>query len=181
MTHLTPITGTIDNALVENRSDGKSTYRVESQQFTGFHSEVAIRDYLISVDEPKALGGADNGPSPNELILAGLAASLETVYRIYADRLGIALDDVSVTVSGTIDHGATLAHQSGVRPGFQGIEVDVTLESDAPQAALEELKRVVDAHCPVLDALRNPTPVLLRAHVLGATEDEQQSFAGLAG
>ncbi|MFX8558135.1 hypothetical protein ABTM03_18845 [Acinetobacter baumannii] len=35
------------------------------------------------------------------------------------------------------------------------------LDSSAPQAELERLKQVVDAHCPVLDILRNPTPVQL--------------------
>jgi len=37
----------------------------------------------------------------------------------------------------------------------------VTLTSSAPGAELARLKAVVDAHCPVLDILRNATPVEL--------------------
>ncbi|MFX4531845.1 OsmC family protein, partial [Acinetobacter baumannii] len=74
---------------------------------------------------------------------------------------GIPLDGVSVRLTGTIDLRGFFNVQPDIRAGFQGIEAEVILDSSAPQAELERLKQVVDAHCPVLDILRNPTPVQL--------------------
>jgi len=48
-----------------------------------------------------------------------------------------------------------------VRPGYQKIEAEVTLDSPASEADLARLKEIVDRHCPVLDILRNPTTVEL--------------------
>ena len=57
--------------------------------------------------------------------------------------------------------GATRAALAaeGVRPGFRSITGKVRFDSAAPEADLERLKRVVDAHCPVLDLFNNATPV----------------------
>lgn len=44
-------------------------------------------------------------------------------------------------------------------PGYQKIEAKVTLDSPASEADIARLKDIVDSHCPVLDILRNPTPV----------------------
>ncbi len=49
----------------------------------------------------------------------------------------------------------------GVRPGFLWIEGKVAFDSPASAEQLAQLKEAVDAHCPVLDLLRNPTPVRL--------------------
>jgi len=49
----------------------------------------------------------------------------------------------------------------------------VILDSPAPEHDLARLKEIVDNHCPVLDILRNPTPVQLslRAGSLSAAAE----------
>ena len=48
-----------------------------------------------------------------------------------------------------------------MRPGFSSVRGTVEFDSPAGAKDLRRLKRVVDAHCPVLDLFRNSTPVTL--------------------
>jgi len=138
-----------------------ATFSAVSRQVEGLWSRVAVRDFSLDVDEPAALGGTDKGPNPVELVLAALASCQEITYRLYADRLGVPLDGVSVTVEGDVDlRGFTGANDS-VRPGFSGIRINVDLQSSAPLEALERVKATVDKHCPVLDIVSNAVPTAI--------------------
>ena len=120
---------------------------------------VAIRQFSVSVDEPAGLGGADTAPNPVEYIPAALGSCQEITYRLYADALRIPLNGVSVELAAAIDLRGFFNVGQGVRPGCQTIEARVTLDSPASEADLARPKDIVDRHCPVLDILRNPTPV----------------------
>jgi putative redox protein len=50
-------------------------------------------------DEPSELGGLDLGPTPHDLVCAGLAACTAQTLRLYAKRKAWALGPVTVTVS----------------------------------------------------------------------------------
>ena len=138
-----------------------TTFRADSRQVAGLRSDVRIRDFEIAVDEPPILGGKDSAPNPVELALAALASCQEITYRLHADHLGIPLDAVAVSLEGDIDLRGFFAVDDSIRPGFQSIRGTVTLESSAPPEDLDRLKAHVDAHCPVLDLLSNPTPLTL--------------------
>ncbi|MBO6835178.1 MAG: OsmC family protein [Alphaproteobacteria bacterium] len=179
--------GTFDRIaadISDNPNKAIARFEVQSRQISGLHSEVEARDYLLTVDEPKALGGQDLGPNPIELVLAAIASCQEITYRLYADKLGIPLRGVSATVQGDIDLRGMFAIDPGARPGFRGLDIQVELDSDAPAAELDRLKRTVDAHCPVLDIIRNATPVAARTHRQPDGDEiagEPILFAGLAG
>lgn len=142
-------------------AQAQAAFHAQSRLGDGVNSAVSIRQFHVAVDEPPGLGGNDTAPNPVEYVLAALGSCQEITYRLYADALGIPLDGVSVRLTGTIDLRGFFNVQPDIRAGFQGIEAEVILDSSAPQAELERLKQVVDAHCPVLDILRNPTPVQL--------------------
>lgn len=139
----------------------KATFKSSSRLTEGFRSEVSIRQHRLAADEPAALGGADSGPNPVELILAALGSCQEITYRAYATALGIPLDSVAVELSGDIDLRGFFGVDDTVRSGFQNIRGTVNIESSASEAELQKLRAVVDAHCPVLDMLANKVPVSL--------------------
>ncbi len=142
--------------------DGAQTivrFNAASQGKDGLHRQVKIRDFAVEVDEPPALGGKDRAPNPVEYALAALATCQEITYRLHADALGIPLKDVSVQLEGELDLRGFFGAAEGVRPGFLSIKGSVSFDSPAPAEDLERLKRVVDAHCPVLDLFNNATPV----------------------
>lgn len=177
-----PVLDRLAAAITADPPSARARFSVQSRQIRGLHSEVEVRDFLLSVDEPPALGGTDRGPNPVELVLAAIASCQEITYRLYADRLGIPLRGVSVAVEGTLDLRGFSALEPGVRPGLQGLEIRVDLDSDACDAELARLKRTVDAHCPVLDILCNETPVATRfAEPEGGRESAVPEGAALAG
>jgi putative redox protein len=139
----------------------RATFASRSQLREGFHSEAALREHRVTVDEPPSLGGTDKGPNPVELVLAALGTCQEITYRAYAAALGIPLDGVRVELEGDIDLRGFFAVDDAVRPGYQGVRGTVHLTSSAKPEVLEQLRQAVNAHCPVLDIIANPVPVTL--------------------
>lgn len=156
-----PVFDGTQEALRAEPGQALATFTAESRQAGGLRSEVQTRRFKLTVDEPEALGGTDQGPNPVELVLAALASCQEITYRLYADSLGIPLDSVSVKVDGDLDLRGFFSVDEAVRPGFQAIRAEVTLDSPASEAELDRLKATVDRFCPVLDILGNRTPVSL--------------------
>lgn len=147
--------------LSDEPAQALTSFSVSTRQVAGLRSQASLRDFTLDLDEPPALAGTDAGPSPVELILAALGSCQEITYRLYADALGIPLNGVSVALDGELDLRGFFAVDQSARPGFRGIRATVTLDSPADDERLAELKAIVDRHCPVLDILRNPTPVRL--------------------
>jgi putative redox protein len=147
--------------LRADAANAKAVFSVDSRQVENVRSEVRIRQFALTVDEPPTLGGSDAGPNPVELVLAALATCQEITYRAYATALGIPLDSVAVKLDGVLDLRGFFAVDDRVRSGFTGVQGTVTLKSPASPEELRKLKEVVDAHCPVLDILRAPVPVKL--------------------
>ena len=64
-----------------------------------FQVEVRIRGTHFVADEPADVGGLGSGPSPYELVAAGLGACTSMTARLYADRKGWPLKRTRVVVS----------------------------------------------------------------------------------
>jgi putative redox protein len=147
--------------LRQRPADAGAVFAAVTRQVADLRSEAAIRDFRLTLDEPPALGGGDAGPNPVEVVLAALGACQEITYRLYAEALGIALNHVSVKLDGRLDLRGLLGVDDNVRPGFEEIRAVVEIDSPAGAEEIQRLKATVDRHCPVLDLLRNPTPIRL--------------------
>ena len=135
--------------------------KVDSQLTEGFMSRVQARDFEIIVDQNKGMGGTNQGPRPSEYVLAALAACQEVTYRLYADALGIPLEDVSVSMTGYSDARGFFGLDDSVRAGFSRVTGEIKIQSSASDKEIERLQQAVNQHCPVLDDLRNPVSVKL--------------------
>ena len=100
-----------------------------------------------------------------EILLAALGSCQEITYKAYAQAMKIPLDSVSLKLDGEIDLRGFFAVDPQIRPGFQNITGVVTIETpdSVSTEQLEQLKGVVDAHCPVLDML-GAVPTTLTLH-----------------
>ena len=143
----------------------KATFESSSALQEGLRSVVSIRQHGLTVDEPKALGGADSGPNPVELILAALGSCQEITYRAFASVMGVPLDHVSVKMEGDIDLRDFFAVDESMRAGYEAIRGTVHIESSASEEQLKQLQAAVNGHCPVLDILTNPVPVDLKMEI----------------
>lgn len=64
---------------------------------------VKSRQFEITIDEPKELGGTDTGMNPVELVLCALGACQAIVARVYAPQFKLQLDAFSMELEGDVD------------------------------------------------------------------------------
>ncbi len=77
-------------------SDG--VVRVTETGAGKFQSRVEAGGAMLLADEPVSVGGLASGPTPYELVAAGLGACTVMTLRLYADRKGLPLERASVEV-----------------------------------------------------------------------------------
>lgn len=135
--------------------------KVESRNQGGFHTKISMRNHTLESDQPFGFDGTNKGPKPSELVLAALAACQETTWRIYAEEIGIKINQISVILTGTQDLRGFMSLDNDVPSGFSGITGEVQLDSTATISELKELQILVDKHCPVLDDLTREVKIKL--------------------
>jgi putative redox protein len=88
----------------------------------GLRTEVAARGHRLVADEPASVGGTDRGPTPYELVAAGLGACTAMTLRMYADRKDWPLDGVDVRLR----HRRIQSEDGGgceAGPGASGLDI----------------------------------------------------------
>lgn len=134
-------------------------YRARAELSEGMRCDVRTAKHELVIDEPASIAGTDAGPSPVEAVLAGLAACQAITYRVWAARLGVALDRIGVEVEGDIDLRGFFGIDDAARPGFSALRLDVSLSGPEAPERYRALAEAVDRHCPVLDMFSRPAPV----------------------
>ena len=150
------------NALIERFSTPETaqmTFTVGAELTEGLKMDLDIRKHRITVDEPTALGGTDQGPNPVELVLAALTTCQAITYRVWAMKLGIALESVHVEAEGDIDLRGFFGVDDTVRPGYTAVRLRVKLDGPESPERYQELADTVDGHCPVFDFAGTAVPV----------------------
>ena len=156
-----PLAAAIDAVrtnLARPDADHVATFAVDTELLDGYHTAVAIRQFSLRADEPTSIGGTDRGPTPVELVLAGLGSCQEIVYATYARILDIPLDAVTVHAEGRLDLRGFYG-VAEVPVGFLDVTYAVEITSPASAEDISRLIAAVDAHCPVLEVLQKPLRV----------------------
>ncbi|HKY95940.1 MAG TPA: OsmC family protein [Kiloniellales bacterium] len=131
------------------------------RQESPFRTEGRFGHHTIYVDEPKSFGGSDTAANPAEVMMTGLCASIAVTLRCHAALLGVRIGAIEMTIAGNLDVRGFFDADPKVRSGFKALDIGLRLESDASPAQLKRLMAAVERGCPVLDAVREPTPVKL--------------------
>lgn len=159
LTTLTEITEATATAVAADSANAHFVFRAAATPDGTVGSVVTARTHTVRVDEPAALGGADTAANPVEVYLAALLSCQVVTYRFWAQRLGITVDDLTITAEGDLDVRGFFGLDDTVRPGFQAVRVRVRVRGPESAERYTELQQAVDAHCPVLDLTTGVTPV----------------------
>ena len=135
------------------------TYRVRGSGEGSVATAIVAGKHRFLVDEPAALAGDDVAASPVEYALGALISCQVVVYRLYAQALGIQVDDIDIAAEGDLDARTLFGIEGGPRAGFTDIRLAITITGPETQERYDDLRAAVEAHCPVLDLFVNATPV----------------------
>jgi putative redox protein len=64
-----------------------------------YATRISARGHVLIADEPISNGGKNQGPSPTELVLSGLAACTAATLKMYAERKEWPVDRINVDIS----------------------------------------------------------------------------------
>lgn len=145
--------------IAKNPEAGKGAFEAVTEWQDGAMAVTKARSFTIKTDEPAPLGGTDSAIDPMELLLASLGTCLTIGWVTHARKRGIDYRDLKIKVRAPYDLRGYLALDGQVRPGFLNLEYDVEVDSDADPKVLEEIKRAAEAGSPMLDNIRNATPI----------------------
>ncbi|MBP0048180.1 OsmC family protein [Marinobacterium sp. AK62] len=132
---------------------------VQAAMEQGFQVNADIRGHQMTIDQPEAARGTDQGPTPLEYFLFSLGGCICTIGRIAAMQKKIDLRSMKVTVEGDYNPAGLLGKPSDDRTGFQSVsvaaEIDADMSDDEKQAFLDE----VCERCPLHDNIKLETRV----------------------
>jgi uncharacterized OsmC-like protein len=148
------------------------TWRASAKWQNGVHSTIKVQSFfglgeehshkegwVFEADHPEVFAAEDNGITPIEYLIVGLASCLTAGVASVAENRGIQLRSVESTVEGAHDIRGILGADSDVRNGFNDIKVTFTIDADASKEDIEALVAQSQKRSAVYDALTNPTNV----------------------
>ncbi|MGI9616970.1 MAG: OsmC family protein [Acidimicrobiales bacterium] len=126
----------------------------------GFRSSSSVREFgPVASDEPAALGGTDTAANPVEQLLGALGNCLAVGYAANATAAGVEIKSLTVDVEGALNLQTFLGLNAEGNAGFEGIRVEVQLDSDAGPDSIAALHETVVGTSPVGHTLERPVPL----------------------
>ncbi|MCU4754478.1 OsmC family protein [Halobacteria archaeon AArc-curdl1] len=141
-----------------SKADNLERFTISAESESETKTVVETRDFEFIVDEPAALGGTNSGPNPVEYLISAWAGCLNVVVHTVSEEREIDLDSVEIEIQGDLDPRKFLGAAEDVRAGYQELQVQIEVESDADEETLNALCAEVEERCPVGDNIGNPTP-----------------------
>lgn len=153
--------------LAERRSDyqaepARAVVRLKSSSWVAGDTgarPMRIGETVWVTDAAAGLAGHGLGPTAPELLLGALASCLVHTYLIQAALLGVALDEVEISVHGALDMSGVVGLPAAQAPRMQDVVYSAQVTSPASADLIERLHKAVDVSCPVLNTVRYPVAV----------------------
>ena len=159
-------------ALTGMPEAAKFNWRASCKWMNGTHSRSSVQgffglgeeqnhrtEFSFDVDHPEIFASEDNGATPVEYVLVGLASCLTAGVAAVAQNRGIQLRSVEAKLEGSMDIQGILGIDSDVRNGYDDIKVTFDIDADASRKDIEALVAQSQKRSAVFDIVTNPTNV----------------------
>jgi uncharacterized OsmC-like protein len=159
-------------ALKDAPQAAKFAWRASCKWQNGTHSDTKVQgffglgqeqkhktEFSFSADHPEIFASEDQGATPVEYVLVGLASCLTAGVAAVAQNRGIQLRSVEAKLEGTMDIQGILGIDSDVRNGYDDIKVTFHIDADASKQEIEALVAQSQKRSAVYDIVTNPTNV----------------------
>jgi uncharacterized OsmC-like protein len=134
--------------------------RSSVEKFYGLGAEQSHKKaFTFDADHPAIFASEDNGATPVEYVLVGLASCLTAGIAAVAQNRKIQLRSVTATLEAGMDLAGILGIDAEVRNGFDGIKVVYDIDADATREEINALVAQSQRRSAVFDIVTNPTNV----------------------
>jgi uncharacterized OsmC-like protein len=165
------------SALSDAPEAAQFTWRATTEWVNGVHSQSKVEKYFglgeehahrstfsFDADHPAVFAAEDNGATPVEYVLVGLASCLTAGVASVAQNRNIQLRSVKATIEGDMDVLGILGADPDVRNGFNGIRVSYDIDADATREEIQALVAQSQKRSAVFDVITNPTVVTVEVN-----------------
>jgi putative redox protein len=120
----------------------------------GFTTQIFTANHSITADEPVPFGGEDIGPSPYELLNAGVGACTAMTLKLYAERKKWDLKEVFVYLSYSKKHAEEIDTEEDLMGQLDVITKKIKLIGNLDDIQVQKLKEIA-SKCPVHKTVSN--------------------------
>jgi uncharacterized OsmC-like protein len=117
---------------------------------------------LIEAGLHPATGGSGIEACSGDMLLEALVACAGVTLKAVATAIDFRLRGGSVSAEGDLDFRGTLGVERTAPVGFREIRLGFTLDTDEPDDRRQNLLKLTERYCVVLQTLRNSPPVAAR-------------------
>jgi uncharacterized OsmC-like protein len=117
---------------------------------------------LVTAGLHPATGGSGLEACSGDMLLEALVACAGVTLKAVATPIGVELRSARVRAEGDLDFRGTLGVERAAPVGFREIRLAFDIRSDAPQEKLDQLVKLTERYCVVLQTLREGPAVLTK-------------------
>lgn len=129
--------------------------RAEVEAISGLETVSRVRDFEFTMDEPKNLGGTDQGMNPVEALLSAVGGCKVIVAQSFARAKRIKLNSIKITVDGELDTDGFTGKNPEAKVGLTDLDTHYQIDADNTKEEIEEFVDFIEATCPVIDTIAN--------------------------
>lgn len=148
----------LDAEQISQSTETGTELRVVETGNSKFQNLVLAGSHRLLADEPVSFGGTDTGPSPYDFLSIGLGACTNMTLRMYADRKGWDIGNVSVSVDHKKIHAMDCSTcDEDIKTGAGKIDQfhrTISVKDDLDDEIMVKLLEIADK-CPVHKTLHN--------------------------
>lgn len=135
--------------------------RISEADPDSFTQDISAADHHLIADELISFGGSNLGPSPYQLVAAGLGACTSMTIRMYARRKKLPLEHVQVDITHAKVHAEDCASCEQSHGKIDQFERRITLIGTLTNEQRQRLLEIAD-HCPVHRTLEGEINIVTR-------------------